>query len=316
MACFHWHSQAAITSGSKGVKQKEMIFRYLAGPLIGAVIGYFTNYIAVKMLFFPRNEIKLWGHTLPFTPGAIPKGKPRLARAIGNVVGTTLITKEDLSARLQSEEVTGKICNAVMSTLSEKTKNILSQAGVTEEDFDAGKEKISAIVSTEIIKGIQGVDFTSIIVEEGGGAVKDMVRGTMLELFINDDMIRSIALPITVEFQNKLETQGMDYVQPLVKEKIDALGEKSMVELLHEMDISAETIRNTVTNVIQKMISAGVDMVLAQLNISGMVQEKIDEMSVVDLEQLVLTVMKKELNMIVNLGALIGFVLGLLNLFI
>ena len=41
----------------------------IAGPLIGAVIGYFTNYLAVKMLFRPRREIKIGSKTLPFTPG-------------------------------------------------------------------------------------------------------------------------------------------------------------------------------------------------------------------------------------------------------
>lgn len=52
-----------------------MIIKYIAGPVIGAVIGYFTNFIAVKMLFHPKKEIKVFGHKLPFTPGAIPKGK-------------------------------------------------------------------------------------------------------------------------------------------------------------------------------------------------------------------------------------------------
>ena len=35
-----------------------MDMSYLTGPLIGAVIGYFTNYLAVKMLFHPRKAIK------------------------------------------------------------------------------------------------------------------------------------------------------------------------------------------------------------------------------------------------------------------
>lgn len=52
-------------------------------PSDRAVIGYFTNYLAVKMLFRPRREIKIGSKTLPFTPGVIPKGKPRLARVIG-----------------------------------------------------------------------------------------------------------------------------------------------------------------------------------------------------------------------------------------
>ena len=65
----------------------------IAGPLIGAVIGYFTNYLAVKMLFRPRREIKIGSKTLPFTPGVIPKGKPRLARVIGRTVADTLVRR-------------------------------------------------------------------------------------------------------------------------------------------------------------------------------------------------------------------------------
>ena len=50
-----------------------MNIAYITGPLIGGVIGYFTNYIAVKMLFYPRTEVRLFGHVLPFTPGAFQK---------------------------------------------------------------------------------------------------------------------------------------------------------------------------------------------------------------------------------------------------
>ena len=47
-----------------------------------------------------------------------------------------------------------------------------------------------------------------------------------------------------------------------------------------------------------------------------MVEEKINAMPIDELERLIYDVMKKELNAIINLGALIGFILGLLNLFI
>ncbi|MEI3219612.1 MAG: DUF445 family protein [Lachnoclostridium sp.] len=51
------------------------ILHLISGPLIGAVIGYCTNYIAVKMLFRPLKAIKIGRFTLPFTPGMIPKKK-------------------------------------------------------------------------------------------------------------------------------------------------------------------------------------------------------------------------------------------------
>ena len=62
------------------------MWKYIATPLIGAVIGYVTNWIAVKMLFRPRKEIRVFGKRLPFTPGVIPRGQGRLARAVGNAL--------------------------------------------------------------------------------------------------------------------------------------------------------------------------------------------------------------------------------------
>ncbi|MGN1102553.1 MAG: DUF445 domain-containing protein, partial [Huintestinicola sp.] len=91
-----------------------MILKYIAGPLIGSAIGYFTNFIAVKMLFHPKNEVKLLGHTLPFTPGAIPKGKSRLAKSVGDAVGNNLITQEDIEKRLMSDELAEKIADMVL----------------------------------------------------------------------------------------------------------------------------------------------------------------------------------------------------------
>lgn len=41
-----------------------MIIKYIAGPLIGSAIGYFST----------ENEVRQFGHTLPSTPCAIPKG--------------------------------------------------------------------------------------------------------------------------------------------------------------------------------------------------------------------------------------------------
>ena len=113
-----------------------MILKYIAGPLIGAAIGYFTNFIAVKMLFHPKNEIKVFGHTLPFTPGAIPKGKSRLAKSVGNAVGNNLITREEIEKRLTSDELAEKIADMVLDRLSLPMNDIFAEiTDMTEEDM-------------------------------------------------------------------------------------------------------------------------------------------------------------------------------------
>ena len=99
----------------------------LEGHVIGALIGYCTNYIAVKMLFYPKKEVRIFGHKLPFTPGAIPKGKPRLARAIGNLVADDLLTEEDIKEKMASPETENAVVNQIMHGLSADLNTCISK---------------------------------------------------------------------------------------------------------------------------------------------------------------------------------------------
>lgn len=79
---------------------------YLLGlPLVASVIGYSTNWIAIRMLFRPLEEKELFGHRIPFTPGLIPRRKTDIAENIGQAVGEHLLTPSALEARLSSSEV-------------------------------------------------------------------------------------------------------------------------------------------------------------------------------------------------------------------
>ena len=65
-----------------------------------------------------------------------------------------------------------------------------------------------------------------------------------------------------------------------------------------------------------RLVRAGVSSMTGRIDIAGIIEDKINGMAVEDLEVMVLKVMKKELDTIVNLGALIGLMLGLVNLLI
>ena len=63
-------------------KEKRMKYIDWLRPVIGAGIGYITNWIAVKMMFRPIKEYKIGKLRIPFTPGIIPKNKERISAAI------------------------------------------------------------------------------------------------------------------------------------------------------------------------------------------------------------------------------------------
>jgi len=73
------------------------LLQYCAPPLLGAFIGYMTNYVAIKMLFRPLHPCKIFGLRVPMTPGVIPSKRHQLAENIGEMVGEHLLTSSDVS---------------------------------------------------------------------------------------------------------------------------------------------------------------------------------------------------------------------------
>ncbi len=85
----------------------------------GAIIGYITNWVAIRMLFRPLQEKRLWGMRLPFTPGVIPRGKGRLARAIGEAVGGMLLTEKKVVQHLLQPEVEEQMRGFLAGSMTE-----------------------------------------------------------------------------------------------------------------------------------------------------------------------------------------------------
>ncbi|MGI0486240.1 DUF445 domain-containing protein [Pantanalinema rosaneae CENA516] len=85
------------------------IWLFIAPPVVGGIIGYFTNDIAIKMLFRPYRPLSVAGKRLPFTPGLIPRNQARLAKRISDTIMGSLLTPEELhklaQRLLQTERV-------------------------------------------------------------------------------------------------------------------------------------------------------------------------------------------------------------------
>ena len=73
------------------------VLPWILPVVLGAVIGYITNAIAIKMLFRPLSEKRFLGIRIPFTPGIIPKQRYQLSDNIGEMVSNELITEEALN---------------------------------------------------------------------------------------------------------------------------------------------------------------------------------------------------------------------------
>jgi uncharacterized membrane protein YheB (UPF0754 family) len=113
------------------------LLQYLVPPVAGGIIGYFTNDIAINMLFRPYRAYYLFGRKIPFTPGLIPANQERMAKRISDTIMGSLLTPEELQnlARrlLETERMQGAILwllklalEQVQSDTEQKTAKIMA----------------------------------------------------------------------------------------------------------------------------------------------------------------------------------------------
>ncbi|MCR4404215.1 MAG: DUF445 domain-containing protein [Candidatus Acetothermia bacterium] len=85
------------------------VYALISIPLASALVGYLTNWVAIRMLFRPHCEKRLFGVRVPFTPGLIPRKRAALAESIGLAVSEHLLTGEALAAQFAARQVTAKL---------------------------------------------------------------------------------------------------------------------------------------------------------------------------------------------------------------
>ncbi|MDB5248654.1 MAG: YheB [Segetibacter sp.] len=74
-----------------------MNWMFVLIPLISAFIGWFTNWIAIKMLFHPREPKKIFGITFQ---GIFPKRQKQFAMKLGKLVSKELLSFSDLEQKI------------------------------------------------------------------------------------------------------------------------------------------------------------------------------------------------------------------------
>ena len=173
---------------------------YIIGALIGAVIGYITNWLAIKMLFRPREAKYIFGMKLPFTPGLIPKEKSRIANKVGETVGTHLLNSDSLSKALKDDKIKAKFnevakekINQIInsnSTLENSLKNTLG------ENYYALKGNMIDNIAKTILESIQEEEFKNKVKFYIVDSIKERLNKEPEKIidFINSNKFREVII--------------------------------------------------------------------------------------------------------------------------
>lgn len=115
---------------------------WVISPLVGALIGFVTNEIAIKMLFRPLREKRVLGIRVPFTPGIIPRQRHRLAVNIGKMVSRELLTESIVRSRLNTPNFKNLLTSSISTYTGKLAATPLAQLFVpTRENERSDLEK-------------------------------------------------------------------------------------------------------------------------------------------------------------------------------
>ena len=258
------------------------VLHYIAGPLLGAVIGYCTNWLAVKMLFKPLEPIKVFGRTLPFTPGVIPKNRGRIAAACGKAVGETLLTEDDLKAAFIGQQTKEKVTDALYEkmTAEEFTEMTVEGIGIEvigEEKLDDVKGTVSAYLIERISKVLSEFDYCSVITDVGGRFVREKLNNPMISMMLNDNVIASFAAPAADSIREYIAGEGREKISEISTKEIDNICGMNIGNTISSPD-NKELIKTVIGEIYEKAVTKVIPLILHEINIGRIVEEKICSM--------------------------------------
>ncbi|MFE8696259.1 DUF445 domain-containing protein [Cytobacillus sp. FJAT-53684] len=358
--------------------------------VIGAIIGGFTNYLAIKMLFRPYKTLYIGKWRVPFTPGLIPKRRDELAEQMGKVVTHHLLTPEGIKKKFLNEnfqnEMTGFVQKELENLLNtEKSPAELLEAfGITDghlkaeirinqlidDKYDSLMDKyryqpLKNILSENVVEKVdaklpivssfilqKGIDYFSSI--EGRMRIQKMaddflkersgVLGNMMQMFMgniniadkiqpeiikflrNEGTAEMITTLLKKEWDKVLEWEAVKLEEQFKKEEILSMIKVNVSKLLGlenlfqtplsqlTMSIRTELIDNLAPKGVQLFgdwLADRMDVLMERLRLQEIVRQQVENFSVEQLEEMVLTIINKELKMITFLGALLGGAIGL-----
>ena len=116
--------------------------------IISAAIGWITNWVAIKMLFRPHNEINLGLFKIQ---GLIPKRKAEIGAGIADVIQNELISIKDVIANIDREEFSKRLNDLIDDVLEKNLKTKVKEKFPVMQMFFS--DKMAKDVSNTI-KGI------------------------------------------------------------------------------------------------------------------------------------------------------------------
>ena len=128
---------------------------FLVFPAVGALVGWFTNWLAILMLFRPREPIRIFWWSLQ---GVIPSRHAQLAERIADTVENNLLTQDDLEKAMSGVNWHDEVDRLIERVLHEKGPGGIIEKipGLSQAWKNIVLPSLQEVLSREVVRFING----------------------------------------------------------------------------------------------------------------------------------------------------------------
>ena len=283
--------------------------------LMGALIGYGTNTLAVEMLFHPFVPKYIGKWRLPFTPGLIPKEQGRIADSLGELIEKELFSPEIVSDALNAPEAKSSIAAWLdrlfdVAAASDRTPRELLIETFGADEYIRKREDLSSLLCAFFVKKATqarlGESFARQLSHRMDEKIPFLPSGKLEDVYVN-----TLGKLIDRELEKSLPETVEQYVY---REAGTFLGTPLSVTMKkHEQELPR--LKDSLLGLVHAAILGALPQLLGSGEIRRLVVDRINSLEPRELNALLKGLMKKELAAIEWLGALLGGLLGAVTYF-
>jgi len=297
-----------------------IIPRAIIAPVVGGVIGYITNDLAIRMLFRPRKAVYIGRFHVPFTPGLIPSQQGRIAQSIGDVVAKQLLNEETLRQTLLNEKTLDTLRQKItvfLRTLSKDERTVsdlLRQPGIRDKvnmSVDELQSKLAGALCAKIIEARLGYAVVDNFI---GDKMDFITQNKLFSKLIDDNAQGAIREKLAEKVNELIAERAPDASVAIVIHYRGEIMEARLCDLYTRYQDREGQITDAIVELYVSILGNNLGRLLKAINIEKIVVDKINALDAAELENTIFGIMKRELNAIVYLGALLGFLMGFINL--
>ncbi len=244
---------------------------------VTGLVGYGTNWLAIKMLFHPRKPRPIWGQ------GLVPAYKMRIVERLAAAISTHILNETVLHRVLHEAGVAQKLAVA----LTEGTSNLLNDPEFREEVIATGKKALKSLVEDPIQqrKLIRVIDAKLLQVVPAG------IAGSLFRSYrqLNEKGYKEVLTRTVLSLPDAFE------------------------EAMRSLEISPTEVQSFIlshTQELEDLLAEVIRNVISRIPLHPIIYNQLSSFDESQLEQLFLYTTSEHLEFIENLGALLGVLAG------